>query len=186
MRAVHAAQGQMSKYTRREFIKAGLAVPLGLRAAGAALPQQSAAAVVSLAGEWRFALDREDAGVGEQWFGRALADRITLPGILQAQGYGDRVGTDTPWVLSLYKEEIEANLRTPGLGGFQLLDLHDYLGHGTALVVLLDAFWESKGYATPEEFRRFCATTDIDEGADTGRPAKATPKQKPKGRARHP
>lgn len=61
--------------------------------------------------------------------------------------------------LACYKEEIEANLRTPGLEGFQLLDLHDYLGQGTALVGLLDAFWESKGYATPEEFRRFCSAT---------------------------
>jgi len=61
--------------------------------------------------------------------------------------------------LECYKEEIEANLRTPGLGGFQLLDLHDYLGQGTALVGVLDPFWESKGYATPEEFRRFCNTT---------------------------
>jgi hypothetical protein len=61
--------------------------------------------------------------------------------------------------LACYKEEIEANLRTPGLSGFQLLDLHDYLGQGTALVGLLDAFWESKGYATAEEFRKFCNTT---------------------------
>lgn len=61
--------------------------------------------------------------------------------------------------LECYKEEIEANLRTPGLGGFQLLDLHDYVGQGTALVGLLDPFWETKGYATPAEFRRFCNTT---------------------------
>jgi len=61
--------------------------------------------------------------------------------------------------LACYKEEIEANLRTPGLGGFQLLDLHDYLGQGTALVGLLDPFWESKGYANPEEFKQFCNTT---------------------------
>lgn len=58
--------------------------------------------------------------------------------------------------LACYKEEIEANLRTPGLAGFQLLDLHDYLGQGTALIGLLDAFWESRGYVTPEEFRKFC------------------------------
>ena len=58
-----------------------------------------------------------------------------------------------------YKEEIEANLRTPGLGGFQLLDLHDYLGQGTALVGLLDAFWESKGYASADEFKDFCNAT---------------------------
>lgn len=60
--------------------------------------------------------------------------------------------------LECYKEEIEANLRTPGLAGFQLLDLHDYTGQGTALVGLLDAFWESKDYVTPGEFKKFCNT----------------------------
>jgi beta-galactosidase len=61
--------------------------------------------------------------------------------------------------LECYKEEIEANLRTPGLDGFQLLDLHDYTGQGTALVGLLDPFWEGKGYATPDEFKEFCNAT---------------------------
>ena len=61
--------------------------------------------------------------------------------------------------LACYKEEIEANLRTPGLGGFQLLDLHDYMGQGTALVGLLDPFFEEKGYATAKQFSRFCAAT---------------------------
>jgi hypothetical protein len=55
-----------------------------------------------------------------------------------------------------YKEEIESALRTPGMGGFQLLDLHDFPGQGTALVGVLDPFWESKGYITPEEYARFC------------------------------
>ncbi len=59
----------------------------------------------------------------------------------------------------LYKEDIEAALRTPSLGGFQLLDLHDFPGQGTALVGVLNAFWESKGYVTPAEFRRFCCET---------------------------
>jgi len=58
-----------------------------------------------------------------------------------------------------YKEEIEAALRTPGFGGFQLLDLHDFPGQGTAPVGVLDAFWDSKGYVTPEAYRRFCNTT---------------------------
>jgi hypothetical protein len=58
-----------------------------------------------------------------------------------------------------YKEEIESSLRTPGFGGFQLLDLHDFPGQGTALVGVLDPFWESKGYVTPEQFRRFCNST---------------------------
>jgi len=60
--------------------------------------------------------------------------------------------------LQCYKEEIEANLRTPGMAGFQLLDLHDYTGQGTALIGLLDPFWESKGYVTPDEFKKFCNT----------------------------
>jgi hypothetical protein len=58
-----------------------------------------------------------------------------------------------------YKEEIESALRTPGFGGFQLLDLHDFPGQGTALVGVLDPFWESKGYVTAEQFRRFCNST---------------------------
>ncbi len=61
--------------------------------------------------------------------------------------------------LACYKEEIEANLRTPGLAGYQLLDLHDYLGQGTALIGLVDAFWTPKSYVTAAEFRRFNGTT---------------------------
>ena len=58
-----------------------------------------------------------------------------------------------------YKEEIEAELRTPGLGGFQLLGLSDFPGQGTALVGVLDAFWEEKGYISAADFRRFCGPT---------------------------
>ena len=55
-----------------------------------------------------------------------------------------------------YKHDIEAALRTPGFGGFQLLDLHDFPGQGTALVGVLDPFWDEKGYISPEEYKRFC------------------------------
>lgn len=58
-----------------------------------------------------------------------------------------------------YKEEIESALRTPGMAGFQLLDLHDFPGQGTALVGVLNAFWEEKGYITAEEYRRFAGPT---------------------------
>jgi hypothetical protein len=61
------------------------------------------------------------------------------------------------FAVALYKEEIERALKTPGFSGFQLLDLHDFPGQGTALVGVLDAFWESKGLVTPAEFRQFCA-----------------------------
>lgn len=55
----------------------------------------------------------------------------------------------------LLKEEFEANFRTPEITGYEYLDLHDYTGQGTALVGVLDALWDNKGYTTPEEFRRF-------------------------------
>jgi hypothetical protein len=58
-----------------------------------------------------------------------------------------------------YKAEIEAALRTPGFAGFQILQLHDFPGQGTALVGILNPFFESKGYVTPEEFRMFCNET---------------------------
>lgn len=57
----------------------------------------------------------------------------------------------------LYKEEIERALKTPGISGFQLLDLHDFPGQGSALVGLLDAFWDSKGIITGDKFKEFCS-----------------------------
>jgi len=57
----------------------------------------------------------------------------------------------------LYKEEIERAMKTPQFSGFQLLDLHDFPGQGTALVGLLDAFWDSKGVTDASSFRQFCA-----------------------------
>ena len=58
-----------------------------------------------------------------------------------------------------YKHEIEKTLRTPDYAGFQLLALNDYSGQGTALVGLLDVFFEEKGYINATEFRRFCSPT---------------------------
>ncbi|MBV6429657.1 MAG: Beta-galactosidase [Haliscomenobacter sp.] len=56
----------------------------------------------------------------------------------------------------LYKEEIESVLRTPGYGGFQLLDLHDYQGQHISIVGILTDSWESKGLVTPRQHRQYC------------------------------
>jgi hypothetical protein len=55
-----------------------------------------------------------------------------------------------------YKNEIEKALRSPGYAGFQMLSLNDYPGQGTALIGVLNAFWDEKGYITPAQFSRFC------------------------------
>jgi hypothetical protein len=59
----------------------------------------------------------------------------------------------------LYKEEIEILRRTPKYAGFSLLDLHDYPGQGTALIGILDPFWDSKGFVSPQAHRRYCGPT---------------------------
>ena len=59
----------------------------------------------------------------------------------------------------LYKEDIEASLRTPNWGGVQLLQLQDFPGQGEALIGLLDSFWETKGIMEPNEMRGFFGET---------------------------
>ena len=59
------------------------------------------------------------------------------------------------WAFQLYKQDVEMDLRTPSMVGFQLLDLQDYPGQGSAYVGMLDAFLDSKGICTPEEWRQF-------------------------------
>jgi hypothetical protein len=53
------------------------------------------------------------------------------------------------------KEEIESYLRTPGFGGYHLLQLNDFPGQGTAPVGVVDQFWDPKPYTNAEEFRQF-------------------------------
>jgi len=65
------------------------------------------------------------------------------------------------WQVQQFKAELEAALNTRGFGGFQMLGLHDFPGQGTALVGVLDAFWDAKGYCPPEVFREFCNATVV-------------------------
>ena len=56
-----------------------------------------------------------------------------------------------------YRAEIEAALRSESLSGFQLLDIQDFDGQGTATVGVLDAFMEPKDIITAKEWRKFCS-----------------------------
>lgn len=55
-----------------------------------------------------------------------------------------------------YKRELETAFRSRELAGFQILDLQDFTGQGTALVGILNAFMENKGLISAEEWREFC------------------------------
>lgn len=51
------------------------------------------------------------------------------------------------------KEEFESYFRTPGFGGYHLLQLNDFPGQGTSPVGVVDVFYDPKPYVTAEEFR---------------------------------
>ena len=59
--------------------------------------------------------------------------------------------------VACYREELEATFRSRKLAGFQLLDLQDFSGQGTALVGVLDAFMDSKQLVSKEEWSNFCS-----------------------------
>ena len=81
--------------------------------------------------------------------------RLAAAGMLsQADDFHKASGL---WSVKLYKADIEMNLRTRNMAGFQLLDIQDYPGQGSAFVGILDAFMESKGITTPEEWRQWCS-----------------------------
>lgn len=56
-----------------------------------------------------------------------------------------------------YKSELEAALRSSYLAGFQILDIQDFTGQGTALVGVLNAFMENKGLISAPDWRKFCS-----------------------------
>ncbi|MDD5861870.1 MAG: beta-glycosidase [Prevotella sp.] len=80
---------------------------------------------------------------------------------LEAAGMGDQAEAfhhaSGRWAYELYKADMEMDLRTRDMAGFQLLDLQDYPGQGSAYVGMLDAFMDSKGFVTPEEWRMTCS-----------------------------
>lgn len=44
--------------------------------------------VLSLAGEWEFAIDSTDIGIAKHWYSQSFPDKIKLPGTMDDAGYG--------------------------------------------------------------------------------------------------
>lgn len=61
------------------------------------------------------------------------------------------------WAVELYKADIELDLRTRDMAGFQLLDLQDYPGQGSAYVGILNSLMQSKHLVSAERWREWCA-----------------------------
>jgi hypothetical protein len=88
---------------------------------------------------------------------KTFRERIEKAGMLpQADQFFHASGR---FAAECYKAELETALRSSELAGFQILDLQDFAGQGTALVGILNAFMESKGLIQEEEWREFCSDT---------------------------
>ena len=93
-------------------------------------------------------------GVLAPWNFEVFRDRLEKAGMLeQADDFFKASGA---WSVELYRADIEMNLRSKRMAGFQLLDLQDYPGQGTALVGILDAFMDNKGLITAKEWKESC------------------------------
>jgi hypothetical protein len=93
-------------------------------------------------------------GVLRAWNLEVFRDRLKAAGMLdQNMAFHKASGA---WSALCYKAEMEAAIRTRGFAGFQLLDLQDFPGQGTALVGILDAFMDSKNVITREEWLQSC------------------------------
>ncbi len=88
------------------------------------------------------------------WNFEVFRDRLEEAGMLdQNKEFQKASGA---WSALCYKAEMEAAIRTRGFGGFQLLDLQDFPGQGTALVGILDAFMDDKGVVSREDWLQSC------------------------------
>ena len=98
---------------------------------------------------------RKYTGVLYPYNMEVFRNRLEKAGMLdQAKDFHKASGL---WSLQLYKQDIEMDLRTKNMAGFQLLDLQDYPGQGSAYVGILDAFMDPKGLCTEREWRQWCA-----------------------------
>ncbi len=93
-------------------------------------------------------------GVLKAWNMSIFRNRLMKAGMLDMNK--DFQKASGAWSALCYKAEMEAALRTKGLAGFQLLDLQDFPGQGTALVGILDAFMDDKGVIERNDWLNSC------------------------------
>lgn len=86
---------------------------------------------------------------------RIFRERMAEKGLL---GYaGDYFRASGKLAAACYKLELEAAFRSANLSGFQLLDIKDFSGQGTALVGIMNAFNINKGAVTKADWRMSCS-----------------------------
>lgn len=106
--------------------------------------------IISLEGEWFFAMDESDVGLRHKWEEKLLRERVRLPGSMNTNGKGNDVTIDTKWTASIYdssyffhprleKYRRPYNLKLP----FWLTPDKHYIG----------AAWYSKDIDVPQSWK---------------------------------
>lgn len=103
-----------------------------------------------------------DVGIINKYTGVMRPDNLELVrDELARKGFLDKAGlftqTTGKFAALLFKDEMEAIMRTPDYGGYQILMLNDFPAQGTATSGMIDIFNDEKGYITPGQFREYCA-----------------------------
>lgn len=99
-------------------------------------------------------IERYRGGVVEARSFEIFRERLEKAGMgAQAEDFFRSAGA---FSRECYKAELEAAMRSPHIAGFQLLDLQDFPGQGTALVGMLNSAMENKGFIQPAQWRGFC------------------------------
>lgn len=86
-------------------------------------------------------------------------ERLREAGLLELAA--DFTANSGALAAACYKLEIEAARRSRSLAGYQLLDLQDFTGQGTATVGILNAFMEPKGIVSREDWNAFNGETAV-------------------------
>ncbi len=105
---------------------------------------------ISLAGDWRFAMDPQDIGIRENWASRKLEDQILLPGTMITRNKGEEVGLKTKWTASIYDSSF---FFQPRLAKFRQPDNYKVPFWLTPQKYYVGAAWYQKDIVIPAAWK---------------------------------
>lgn len=105
---------------------------------------------ISLAGNWRFAMDPKDEGIAARWADKRLTDQIQLPGTMITRNKGETVSLQTKWTASIYDSSF---FFQPRLAKFRTADNYKVPFWLTPQKYYVGAAWYQKEITIPANWK---------------------------------
>jgi hypothetical protein len=105
---------------------------------------------ISLAGNWRFAMDPKDEGIAQHWADKRLADQIELPGTMITRNKGEAVSLETKWTASIYDSSF---FLQPRFSKFRTADNYKVPFWLTPQKYYVGAAWYQKEISIPANWK---------------------------------